>query len=183
MSLVNDLANAIKRFENVNPAYNNPGAIFDTKADKLKRYDTYDQGWNALIHQVNLNIGRGLTLREFFAGKPGVYPGYAPRAGGIHSTNNPDNYAETVAGWLGISPDVPLNGIGSGRPADSVMPIPSGSTTTTTPTLSPTGNTGIDISYGVDLPTSGDYWSGNDGSSNMIIPLALAAIGIWFVMR
>src|SRR5690606_38730700 len=92
-------------FENVNPSYNNPGAIFDVANNRLRQYPTYQEGWNALIRQVNLNISRGLTLQEFFGGKPGVYPGYAPAA--AHN-NNPTNYANTVAKWLGVPANVPL---------------------------------------------------------------------------
>lgn len=58
-------------------------------------------GWEALRSQVSRNIKRGLTLREFFGGKPGVYAGYAPAADG----NRPGNYAEYVAARVGISPD------------------------------------------------------------------------------
>jgi hypothetical protein len=61
-------------------------------------------GEAALENQVNLNIGRGLTLDEFFAGKTGVYAGYAPAA----DSNNPSAYASTVAGWLNIPENTPL---------------------------------------------------------------------------
>ena len=54
-------------------------------------------GEAALERQVDLNIGRGLTLDEFFGGKSGVYAGYAPAG----DSNNPSGYASTVAGWLG----------------------------------------------------------------------------------
>lgn len=65
-------------------------------------------GWNALYHQIDLNIARGLTLYEFFAGKPGVYAGYAPSA----DSNDPINYANFVASRTGIDPSVPLNQLG-----------------------------------------------------------------------
>ena len=61
-------------------------------------------GWSALDHQVDLNIGRGLTLQQFFAGGNG-YPGYAPSA----DSNNPTAYANFVASQAGISASVPLN--------------------------------------------------------------------------
>lgn len=64
-----------------------------------------DAGWKALKSQIQKNISRGLTLIEFFAGKPGVYGGYSPSADGNHSLV----YAQYVAGRAGISPTVPLN--------------------------------------------------------------------------
>ncbi len=69
-------------------------------------------GWNALYQQINLNIGRGLTLNEFFAGKPGVYDGYAPSA----DQNSPYAYAARVGRDVGIPVDVPLNTLGSSPP-------------------------------------------------------------------
>ena len=65
-------------------------------------FPSEDAGWEALAHQVRKNIKRGLTLREFFGGKPGIYPGYAPDSDGNHSKR----YAEFVARRVGISPDV-----------------------------------------------------------------------------
>jgi len=62
-------------------------------------------GWTALNSQVKRNIERGLTLQEFFGGKPGVYAGFSPSADG----NQPLGYAQYVAGRLKISPEVPLN--------------------------------------------------------------------------
>jgi hypothetical protein len=75
-------------------------------------------GEAALEHQVDLNIGRGLTLDEFFAGKPGVYAGYAPAG----DSNNPSGYSATVAGWLGIPENAPLASVGAdstGFPVDT----------------------------------------------------------------
>jgi hypothetical protein len=70
-------------------------AFFETPAD----------GFLALIKQVNKNIDRGLTLQEFFAGKPGVYPGYAPAA----DDNDPENYASFISKKTGIPlADVPI---------------------------------------------------------------------------
>lgn len=66
-----------------------------------------DAGWVALEVQVQKNILRGLTLQEFFGGKPGVYPGFSPGSDG----NDPRGYAQYVAGQCGISPIVPLNTI------------------------------------------------------------------------
>ncbi len=67
-------------------------------------------GWAALDNQISLNISRGLTLNEFFAGKPGVYPGYAPAA----DSNTPASYAAFVSARTGIDPNTPLNQLSGG---------------------------------------------------------------------
>lgn len=58
-------------------------------------------GWQDLVAQVERNIARNLNLYEFFGGKSGVYPGYAPAA----DNNNPRHYAEYVAARVGVAPD------------------------------------------------------------------------------
>lgn len=68
-------------------------------------FPTVDQGWAALYRQVQLNINRGLTLQEFFAGKSGVYGGYAP----AKDSNQPYVYAANVAAWTGLPLSTPLN--------------------------------------------------------------------------
>lgn len=60
--------------------YNNPGDLRSWGAYPVQNgfviFPSPLDGWNALMEQVWLNINRGLTLREFFQGKEGVYPGY-----------------------------------------------------------------------------------------------------------
>lgn len=56
-------------------------------------FPTAEAGWNALRKQISLNIDRNLTFLEFFGGKPGIYPGFAPDSDGNHSKN----YAKFVA--------------------------------------------------------------------------------------
>lgn len=127
-SLTTDLAAAIQRFEgacsgpqtctNNNPgnlrAYA-PGQPVDSRGFRI--FPDYASGEAALEGQINTNIGRGLDLNEFFAGKPGVYAGYAPSG----DSNNPSQYASTVAGWLGIDPTVPLASVSSApQPGDIV---------------------------------------------------------------
>jgi hypothetical protein len=72
--------------------------------DGFANFPTTAEGWDALRAQVRKNIGRGLTLYEFFGGKPGLYPGYAPDADG----NRSRHYAEFVAQRCEIPADVPL---------------------------------------------------------------------------
>jgi len=87
---------------------NNPGNLRNwgktPVVDGFCNFPTPAEGWTALRRQIAKNIGRGLTLYEFFGGKFGVYPGYAPDADG----NRSRHYAEFVAKRVGIPADVPL---------------------------------------------------------------------------
>lgn len=88
---------------------NNPGNLRrwgkTPVLDGFCNFPTQAEGWSALQKQVAKNIGRGLTLYEFFGGKPNVYPGFAPDTDGNHSRH----YAEFVAQRVKIPADVPLS--------------------------------------------------------------------------
>ena len=88
---------------------NNPGNLRRwgkvPVVDGFANFPTAAEGWTALRKQVDKNVGRGLTLYEFFGGKPGLYPGYAPDSDG----NRSRHYAEFVAKRAKIPADVPLN--------------------------------------------------------------------------
>jgi hypothetical protein len=75
------------------------------------QFPTEAAGLAALRRQVSRNIGRGLTMYEFFGGKPGVYPGYAPAA----DSNHPREYAEFVARQVGCQPDAVLSTLMEGK--------------------------------------------------------------------
>jgi len=102
--LINLFAEKIAKMEGFyNPSTisfrnNNPGnlrswgtvPIFDGYA----RFSTPEGGWIALREQIRKNVFvRKLTFYEFFAGKKGVYAGYAPTDDG----NLPAVYASYVA--------------------------------------------------------------------------------------
>ena len=78
-------------------------------------YPSMDAGWADLRRQIERNIGRGVTLLEFFTGKPGVYAGYAPAA----DQNHPLNYARFVADKTGLALDTPLDQQATGPPDPS----------------------------------------------------------------
>ena len=82
-------------------------------------YSTLDEGIQALKDLI-ARKAPGLTLTEFFGGKPGVYGGYAPAS---HGANDPDIYARNVAAALGISPDDVIGDLGSPG-ASQVNPTP-----------------------------------------------------------
>lgn len=118
MDLVDSLAQAIQRYEGGNPSdlnmrNNNPGNLRSWGNYPVENgyavFPDYQAGLDALKAQIKRNIARGLSLDEFFGGKPGVYGGYAPAA----DSNSPSTYAATVAGWLGISADTPLQTVGA----------------------------------------------------------------------
>ena len=108
-----------------------PGQAVDSRGIRI--FPDFQSGESALEGQISTNVGRGLTLNEFFAGKPGVYSGYAPSA----DNNNPAGYASFVASQTGADPNIPLSSLlagdaGSGTPAvdpitgsDGGMPIDS----------------------------------------------------------
>lgn len=90
---------------------NNPGNLRSWGKVPVKNgycfFFSADEGWRALRTQVEKNVNRGLTLQEFFGGKPGVYGGYSPAA----DKNNPHGYAQFVAGKVGIPDDVALDSL------------------------------------------------------------------------
>ena len=97
---------------------NNAGNLMT--GGRYNQYATKGAGDQAALAQIDRNIARGLTLNEFFGGKPGVYPGWAPADDGRTPAlrgNNPAAYAARVARQLGINPNVPLNQIASVNPA------------------------------------------------------------------
>lgn len=125
---VEAIAQAITRQEQVDPRYNNPGALMDvayyhqTGQFRLMTFASLADGLAALYSQIQTNIDRGLTLQEFFAGKPGVYGGYAPSG---HGGNDPGVYAANVSNWTGIPLGVPIRNVSySGGTQGPALPLP-----------------------------------------------------------
>ena len=119
MSLIDQIAESIARMEGFYKAgslavrNNNPGNLRSWGSNPVvngyAQFPTIEAGWAALKRQVQLNIDRGLTLQEFFAGKPSVYGGYSPSA----DKNDPYAYARFVAGRLGVDITTPLKSVAS----------------------------------------------------------------------
>ncbi len=122
MSLTDSIAQAIAKQEgfyvpnSLAQRNNNPGNLRTWGSNPIvsgyAQFATPDAGWNALYSQIQTNINRGLTLNEFFAGKPGLYPGYSPSA----DQNSPIAYANFVSQHIGIDPNIPLNTLGDTSP-------------------------------------------------------------------
>jgi hypothetical protein len=167
VTFVGALGQSIARFEgffqsgSVAARNHNPGNLragtgqVGTDASGYAIFADDAAGFAALDHQIDLNVARGLSLDEFFAGKPGVYAGYAPSG----DANNPTQYAETVAGWMGIDPTVPLA------------------------SLSPVGPAAVAGTAG-EVETDTGFDSGSDGSAGaglsvpLVAGLTLAAVGL-----
>lgn len=85
---------------------NNPGNLRGWDINNPKDDQGFDifpdrqSGWFALWQQIWINIHRRLTLSEFFLGKPGIYPGYAPQEDG-----NTRFYPRFVSSVTGIPLD------------------------------------------------------------------------------
>ncbi|HEX4594022.1 MAG TPA: hypothetical protein VH157_07090 [Bryobacteraceae bacterium] len=114
-NLISRLTKAIARFEGFYPGTvahrnNNPGNLrwAANQADSRGGFAVFHDaaaGFRALEQHVSKLVDEGLTLNQFFAGKKGVYPGYAPAA----DHNSPYHYASTVGTWLGVPTNVPLD--------------------------------------------------------------------------
>jgi len=114
---VTSMANAIATEEGYGApnsactSINNPGCLragpgqTGTSAQGFAIFPDPATGYAALDNQIQTNINLGLNMDTFFAGKPGVYPGYAPSA----DSNNPTQYASFVASQLGVDPNTPLS--------------------------------------------------------------------------
>lgn len=118
--LISAIAKAIAKMEgfyvngSVASRNNNPGNLRSWPGVPTNKgfatFPSAEAGWQALHMQVESNVwGRGkrdpwpkradgLTLREFFGGQDGGYPGYAPSNDG----NKPEHYARFVASQIGV---------------------------------------------------------------------------------
>jgi len=88
-------------FQNNNPGnlmfVGQPGAV--QGAAGFAKFATPEAGYQALVAQVQLDAGRGLTLGQYIAK-------YAPP-----SSNNTAQYIQQASQALGVSPNVPLSSI------------------------------------------------------------------------
>jgi len=139
---VNIIANTIQRVEGYFPgslAYrnNNPGnLIYVGQAGAIPgdggfaRFASYNDGWQALLDQIQRYASRGMTIQS-------MMNVYAPAGDG---DNNPNAYAREIAGALGVTVDTPLQALGMPSPVDSSawsMPVGTEVYGETTETLDP----------------------------------------------
>lgn len=150
--MVETIAQAIATFEGFFKAgtlaqrNNNPGNLRSWGSapirDGYAHFETAEDGWKALYRQIELNISRGLSLSEFFGGKAGVYPGYAPAA----DANDPNGYARFVATRTGLPVDVPIQtALSFGSGAATVLSASTGAS----PVWRSPDSEGFDVSPGL----------------------------------
>jgi hypothetical protein len=128
--LIQRITNAIFRQEGMGPDHANPGYLrdcpwfariagggrmypeeVDGAAEPVKYANGFwvprsrAEGIAGAAHLVSLHIAQGNTLRDFIAGHPGVYAGFAPGA----DKNDPATYIANVKLWASIpNTDLPL---------------------------------------------------------------------------
>lgn len=99
-------------YRNNNPGNLRPGSLAVGATGSNGGYavfPNYQTGYNALVGLVQSPAYWNLTLNQFFAQ-------YAPAS----DSNNPSEYAATVAAQLGVYPDTPLSTLAAGGgPSDS----------------------------------------------------------------
>ena len=108
---------------------NNPGNLMyagqagaSGSPGQLATFDTYEDGYNALVNQLGLYAsgtcgscnGQPQTIASTFAI-------YAPAGSG---GNNPTLYAQNVSNALGVDPNTPLASVLAGSPGDSFSSPP-----------------------------------------------------------
>lgn len=126
---------AIITQENANPSYNNPGNLMyagqpgaTSGPNDLAVFDTYQDGYNALVNQLNLyaagTCGKCNGQPQTIAG---TFQIYAPA--GIPG-NNPTIYAQNVSNALGVDPSTPLASVlgGGAAPGTTSFSLPDLST-------------------------------------------------------
>ncbi len=107
--VVQDVAAAITRQENVNPAYNNPGGLISapgctSRPGQIAICPDAATGQADLERQVQLYVDRGYNLSDMLdAWAPASCPG------SLCTGNNPSVYTQNVAAWTGIDPSIPLS--------------------------------------------------------------------------
>lgn len=182
------IASTIQTVEGYYPgslAYNdnNPGnLIFNNQAGATKGppmagtpyfyavFPSYDDGYQALVNQINTYANQGLTIDQMMAK-------YAPAtdANGNPTTNNPTSYANQIATALGVSTDTTLT--------DALA----GNATAGVPTVDTSGVFDSIDSTISDIGTAfstGSFDSITDSDTGMIaLALGTLALAAWVLTR
>lgn len=121
--VVQALAAAITRQENVNPTYNNPGALIaapgcTSRAGAIAICPDAATGEAGLERQIQLYIDRGLSISDMMAK-------WAPKCDQpICAGNDSATYAANVSSWTGYDSSVPMSSLISGASNESGAPGP-----------------------------------------------------------
>ena len=172
MALIDTLAQAIATFEGFNVSgsiaqrNNNPGNLRSspyatgTDANGYAIFSDAQTGWNALMYQLGLYSGRGMTIESMLST-------YAPPA---DNNNNNANYLNYLTQQTGVGPSTSLSAL-----YDST-----GGVSTTIPDTTNTGESGFTTS---DFLSS---WipSGDGGfGTGLAIGVAVLGISAWLLLR
>ena len=108
---LDNISEAIARFEQSNPAYNNPGAL-ENKQGQFVTYADQGDGWDALNSYVTRHAAANPTwdFYDFFQNYLGQKQGGAT----VTDQGNSDAYAEYVAGYLGVDPTQTVSSVLNG---------------------------------------------------------------------
>jgi hypothetical protein len=111
-----------RRLPSVSRRLNNPGCLthwMDSRGNPYPvnngyvEFPTEEEGWKALRSQVRINIvKRGLTFREFFAGRrtrEGRYEGFRPSHRGGSPLTDAGALAKYVSSKLGLGTATPID--------------------------------------------------------------------------
>lgn len=175
------MAAAIQQMEgwssgSVSQRNNNPGNLragvgqIGTDSNGFAIFPDYATGYAALQNQITLNVNRGLTLNEFFGGKPGVYAGYAPAS----DNNSPNVYTSFVATRMGVDPNVPLSEVMGNLPSTNGIVNNSSVQFSTgfSPIVSPFAF--LDIAAASEGISLSDVIPGNPLDTGSLSPVAIA---------
>lgn len=128
-------------------------------------WPTYQDGYNALINQINNYANRGLTIDQ-------MMNIYAPAS---QAGNNPTAYAQQIANALGVSTDTTVAAAISGSGNSSAI------TSSGVPTTSVDPNTGLvtDTSVVGDNTSTGDSTLFNVDPTTALVAGALIVAAIY----
>jgi hypothetical protein len=128
-------------------------------------FDSYADGYQALLNQIALNASRGQSISQFAAI-------YAPAADG----NNPTSYAASLAAAVGLSPSDALSSADSSSASGDTLALPDLSTVTSS----------VDDSVTTFLDSFSDVGDASIFDSSFLpwlIGGGVALLAVWMVMQ
>lgn len=154
-ALAQQLAAAVRRMENTNPAYNNPcgliagSGMVGKAGNGIAIFSDAATGESNCETNLQNYIDQGYSLSSLtqkWAPAEGT-----PGCGAMCAGNDPAHYARNLSTWTGIDPNTPLNAIAAGTGAGSA------------PTFDPSAFDFSSLASGFDL--SSIDWS-------VVVPIA-----------
>lgn len=144
---IQTIAQVITNTENASAASNNPGNLMyagqpgaSGSSGHLATFDTYDNGYQAMLRQIQLDANNGMTISDMMnSWAPASVPG-----------NDPVAYAGYVSSALGVDPSTSVSSVFAGGAGNSI-PLGTGADT------SASDGSAFDLSsLGIDTSSLGD---------------------------